>query len=162
MKTNLNKKKTTPKIDSEEDILEKTLKNLKIMGMAAAEAPTYKNLCDRVRRWFSREFSVSLLEVEKLDMFYIFRHYFEDTYNKRRVEDPVTYERELIEVFFPETVKADEDWIEELKKEAAREKESKPENKVEKKQQDEPQNQMEHNLWIPEGFEIPESGSLGE
>lgn len=59
-----------------------TLQAIRTIAFAAALKPDYAFLYNRMCRWYSREFSTSLTEVEKLSEEKILQTWFEDQYDK--------------------------------------------------------------------------------
>ena len=60
---------------------------LRISALLAAIKPDDDAIIRRIYRWYSREFSTPLTEVENLPLEQVLLHYFEDVYEKMKPED---------------------------------------------------------------------------
>ena len=83
--------------------------------------PTFESEYRKIVRWFSKQFSTPIRDVEEMDVHYVLLHHFEEFIQHLEPEEYNKYKRELLykEVVVQEE-KEDDDWlnkeIEELKK----------------------------------------------
>lgn len=59
-----------------------TLNALQVLALHSVEYPTYEDSYRAICRWFSKEFSTPLKEVEEMADEYVLKHYYEHTYGE--------------------------------------------------------------------------------
>jgi len=101
------------------NIIHDDLKALEIIALKSREKPDFGSEVRKLCRWFSKEFSTPLEEVEKMDLHYILLHKYESFINGLNDEDYLKYKNQLL---YPEKLEQiaeeDDSWIEaELQKE---------------------------------------------
>jgi hypothetical protein len=57
-----------------------TLKAIQVLALQSVEDPTYEDFYRSVCRWFSKEFSTPLTEVQEMGDEYVLSHYYETMY----------------------------------------------------------------------------------
>ena len=144
---------------------DKMLRAIRILALQATEEPTSDQTYSKICRWFSREFSTPLKEVEDYAVEYVLQHFFEDRYQSlyesSDAKNAGKYLKEREEILDPEGAKAQEEahesWVDDLMKEAEEQNKavaSKDSNNLEKPQ--------EFPNLIDNRFKLPDSGNIGE
>ena len=98
------------------------LSAIQIIALHEAENDTYEFFYNRICRWYSKEFSTSLVEVEDMPEEKIFKTYFEDMIARMREdisdEGKERYERYRTTLINPELVEKssedDDKWVKEM------------------------------------------------
>lgn len=96
--------------------------NLQRIAMNSVENPTYEDWLRRIRRWFSKEYSTPLLQVEEFEDEYVILAYYEHIFEEM---DPETRKNKILElVETPQEKKAREIKEEEIDAEIMKEMEA--------------------------------------
>lgn len=101
------------------------LRAIQILAIRSVEEPVDEDVYEKICRWFSREFSTPLMEVENLDPIYVLTHFFKDYYQKMGASQDeqayAEYEQEKLKVLFPEKHQSEiekmDEWVKKLEKE---------------------------------------------
>jgi hypothetical protein len=157
----------------------KLIRAIQVLALKAVEEPDDEAIYSRICRWYSREFSTPLPEVENLDPIHVLSHYFQDKYLTMSSGDEkafAEYDDIKLSILFPEEYehkkKSDDDWIRKLEEEvkAGESKQKQDIESIAKKMADgmvEAASEIvkmkaeELNL-INDKFKLPDSGSIGE
>jgi len=155
----------------DKDPVDQLILDLEALAIAAVEVPTSKNVIDRINRWYSREFSTPLLEVEQMNLLYKLRHYYEDLYhsqaNSSDERERALYHNNVQRVIFgldEEAIaaaakKIDDDMVAEAMAENLRRDAAKA---LKEQGAGSTTNPAEHNLELPDSLALPDSGSFSE
>ena len=154
------------------------IKAIQILALRAVEDPNDEDSYAKICRWYSKEFSTPLHEVETLDPVYVLTHFFQsrfvDLYSGSD-QDAAQYDEERANLLYPEKVKdkvsKDEDWIRKLQEEEAAQERGEKVKKAMGEIGDNFASKMGEMakkmselapLQLPEGYELPDSGVMGE
>jgi hypothetical protein len=105
-----------------------TFRALQILALEAVLSEEYEALYRRICRWYSREFSTPLVEVEKMLEETVLRTYFEDVYSTLKESGDKGEEKldEIVQDFLSSQDKSadaqaeDDEWAKQMNEEAAR------------------------------------------
>ena len=86
--------------------------SIQILALKSREKPTFESEIRKVMRWYSKEFSTPLAEVEKIDIHTLLLTRFEDYVQNLPAEEYNKYKRKLLyaDVIEQEETE-DDDWI---------------------------------------------------
>lgn len=157
----------------------KLLDSIQILAIAALEEPNAEDFYRKICRWYSREFSTPLMAVEDIDPVYVLQHYFEDVFDNLRKgsnEGVLSYEKIKAQLLFPGEIQEEEekieDWVKKLEEETAKVVQTPQKSIYDLGRKvggtmanalDEVLKNTEEELnLLPEGLQLPDSGSFGE
>lgn len=98
------------------------LKSIQILALDAVENPDYDAFIRKVQRWYSKEFSTPLIQVETIDLIHVLQAYYEEKFGEAYQPDDThsmeVFERIKHSICFPEEIqqveKEDEEWAKEM------------------------------------------------
>jgi hypothetical protein len=102
---------------------ETTLRSIRILALNSVENPGWEDFYRKICRWYSREFSTPLKEVEKMSEFDVLLTYFEDKYEEmatspvEEVKKNLEYIKEVLifgEKILEEKESEDDKWAAEM------------------------------------------------